>query len=267
VWTVNQATGCKSLKPGSVDGGSALKETHGNIMLDTFTQNLESAIHTAPLIAIAISLAAGVATSFTPCVYPLIPITVGFIGAKGSPTRIRGFYLSLMYVIGLALVYSCLGAFAALTGKFFGHIQSNPWVHFLVANICIVFGLAMLDVITIQFTWDPLHSAFRMERRGGITSLAMGGASALIAAPCTAPVLGILLTFVGTKQNIPLGITMLFAYAFGMGFLLILIGTFTGLLTSLPRSGEWMVRIKKVFGVMMIAIGEYFLIKAGQLMF
>jgi thiol:disulfide interchange protein DsbD len=236
-------------------------------MLDSFTNNLEHAIQTAPLIAIMISLAAGVATSFTPCVYPLIPITVGFIGAKGSPTRIRGFYLSLMYVIGLAAVYSCLGAFAALTGKFFGHIQSNPWVHFAVANVCIIFGLAMLDVFTIQFTWDPLHGPFRLKRRGGITSMAMGGASALIAAPCTAPVLGVLLTFVGTKQNIPLGMAMLFSYAFGMGFLLILIGTFTGVLASLPRSGEWMVRIKKVFGLLMIAAGEYFLIKAGQLMF
>jgi thiol:disulfide interchange protein DsbD len=236
-------------------------------MLDSFTHNLESAIQTAPLLAVAISLAAGIATSFTPCVYPLIPITVGFIGAKGSSTKIRGFYLSCMYVIGLALIYACLGAFAALTGKFFGHIQTNPWVHLVVANLCIIFGLAMLDVITIQFTWTPLRGAFPMKRRGGMTALFMGGASALIAAPCTAPVLGILLTFVGTKQNIPLGVTMLFSYAFGMGFLLILIGTFTGLLTSLPRSGEWMVKIKKGFGVMMIAVGEYFLVKAGQLMF
>lgn len=234
-------------------------------MLNTFTSNLENAIQSAPLIAVAICLAAGVATSFTPCVYPLIPITIGIIGAKGSPTRIRGFYLSLMFVIGLAMVYSALGALAALSGRFFfGQIQTNPWVNLVVANLCIIFGLAMLDVITIQFSWDPLHGAFRMKRRGGLTALVMGGSSALIAAPCTAPVLGILLTFVGTRQNIPLGITMLFSYALGMGFLLILIGTFAGLLTSLPHSGEWMERIKKGFGIMMIGVGEYFLIKAGQ---
>jgi len=71
---------------------------------------------------------------------------------------------------------------------------------------------------------------------------------------------------VGTKQNVPLGIAMLFAFAFGMGFLLILVGTFTGLLTSLPKSGSWMARIKKGFGILMIIVGEYFLIKAGQLM-
>ncbi len=81
-----------------------------------------------------------------------------------------------------------------------------------------------------------------------------------------APVLGIILTYVGTKQNVLFGIIMLFAFAFGLGFLLILIGTFTGILTSLPKSGPWMVKIKQVFGILMILVGEYFLIKTGQLM-
>lgn len=235
-------------------------------MIEILTNNLEAAIQSAPLLAILISLAAGILTSFTPCVYPLIPITVGFVGAKGSKTRLRGFYLSLMYVLGLAVVYSSLGAFAALTGKLFGQIQTNPWAHLAVANICIIFGLAMLDVITIQFTWFDRYGVTEAKTKGGISAIFLGAASALIAAPCTAPVLGILLTYVGTKQNVSLGIAMLFFYAFGMGFLLILIGTFAGLLTSLPRSGNWMVNIKKGFGIMMIIVGEYFLIKMGQLM-
>ncbi len=235
-------------------------------MIENLTGNLEAAIQSAPLLAVVISLAAGVATSFTPCVYPLIPITVGFIGAKGSTTRIRGFYLSLMYVLGLAIVYSSLGAFAALTGKLFGQIQTNPWAYLVVANICIIFGLAMLDVINIQFTWFARFGVAEAKTKGGISAILLGGSSALIAAPCAAPVLGVLLTYVGTKQNVLLGIAMLFSYAFGMGFLLILIGTFAGLLTSLPRSGDWMVRIKKGFGIMMIIVGEYFLIKMGQLM-
>ena len=235
-------------------------------MIETLTNNLEAAIQSAPLLAILISLAAGILTSFTPCVYPLIPITVGFIGAKGSTTKIRGFYLSLMYVLGLAVVYSSLGAFAALTGKLFGHIQTSPWAHLAVANICIIFGLAMLDVITIQFTWFGRYGVTEVKGKGGVSAVFLGGTSALIAAPCTAPVLGMLLTYVGTKQNVPLGMVMLFVYAFGMGFLLILIGTFAGLITSLPRSGNWMVTIKKGFGIMMIIVGEYFLIKMGQLM-
>lgn len=235
-------------------------------MLETLTNHLETAIQGAPFLAILISLAAGILTSFTPCVYPLIPITVGFIGAKGTPTRLRGFYLSLMYVLGLAVVYSFLGAFAALTGKLFGQIQTNPLAHLVVANVCIIFGLAMLDVITIQFTWFSRFGVAEAKSKGGLTAIFMGGSSALIAAPCTAPVLGILLTYVGTKQNVPMGIVMLFSYAFGMGFLLILIGTFAGLMTSLPRSGVWMEKIKKGFGIMMIIVGEYFLIKMGQLM-
>ena len=235
-------------------------------MIENLTGNLEAAIQSAPLLAVIISLAAGVATSFTPCVYPLIPITVGFIGAKGSKTKIRGFYLSLMYVLGLAIVYSSLGAFAALTGKLFGQIQTNPWAYLVVANICIIFGLAMLDVINIQFAWFARFGVTEAKTKGGISAILLGGSSALIAAPCAAPVLGVLLTYVGTKQNVPLGIAMLFSYAFGMGFLLILIGTFAGLLTSLPRSGDWMARIKKGFGIMMIIVGEYFLIKMGQLM-
>jgi len=235
-------------------------------MIESLTNNLETAIQSAPIVAIFISLAAGIATSFTPCVYPLIPITVGLIGAKGSTTRLRGFYLSLMYVLGLAIVYSSIGTFAALTGKLFGQIQTNPWAHLLVANICIIFGLAMLEVITIQFTQFARFGIAEFKTKGGISAILLGGTSALIAAPCTAPVLGILLTYVGTKQNVSLGIIMLFSFAFGMGFLLILIGTFTGLLTSLPRSGSWMIKIKKGVGIMMIIVGEYFLIKMGQLM-
>ncbi len=235
-------------------------------MIENLTGNLEVAIHSAPLFAILISLLAGIATSFTPCVYPLIPITVGFIGAHGSNTRLRGFYLSLMYVIGLAIVYSSLGAFAALSGQLFGQIQTNPWAHLVVANICIFFGLAMLEVINIQFTWFSRFTATESKSKGGRSSILLRGSSALIAAPCAAPVLGMLLTYVGTKQNIFLGIAMLFSFALGMGFLLILVGTFTGLITSLPRSGFWMVKIKKGFGIVMILVGEYFLIKMGQLM-
>jgi len=235
-------------------------------MLESLTSNLEATIQASPLVAVMISLIAGIVTSFTPCIYPLIPITVGFIGAKGAPTRLRGFYLSLMYVLGLAIVYSSLGAFAALTGKFFGQIQSNPWTHLLIANICIFFGLSMLEVINIQFTWLSRLGTPESKTKGVISAILLGGSSALIAAPCTAPVLGIILTYVGTKQNVLFGIVMLLSFAFGLGFILILIGTFTGLLTSLPKSGPWMVKIKQGFGIMMILVGEYFLIKSGQLM-
>jgi len=234
--------------------------------MENLINNFNSYLYGAPFTAVLISFLAGVLTSFTPCVYPLIPITVGFIGARSSASKTRGFYLSLLYVLGLACVYAALGAFAALTGKLFGQIGTSPWTYLFVGNVCLLFGLAMLDVFTIQFQFLSAAQPRLQQSGGGVTAFLFGGCSGLVAGPCTTPVLGALLTFVASRQNVALGVIMLFVFAFGMGTLLVLVGTFTGLLSSLPRSGEWIVRIKKVFGFLMIAIGEVFIIKAGQLM-
>jgi len=234
--------------------------------MEELLSQLNTYLQGAPLLALPAAFLAGVLTSFTPCIYPLIPITVGIIGAKSSQTRKRGFILSLMYVLGLALVYAALGAFAALSGKLFGQISTNMWTFLLVGNLFFLFGLSMLDVFSLELTflqkWSPAAKG-----TGLLTALLFGGVSALIAGPCTTPVLGTLLAFVASRQNVMLGFTMLFLFAFGMGFLLIIVGTFTGLLSTIPRSGAWMITIKKAFGFLMIGLGEYFILKAGQLMF
>jgi thiol:disulfide interchange protein DsbD len=220
----------------------------------------------APVMAVGVAFLAGIVTSFTPCVYPLIPITVGFIGARGSTTKLRGFYLSLFYVLGLAIVYSLLGVVASLSGQLFGRISTSPLAYLVVANVCIFFGLAMLDVFQLSFDFLSKYSPQPGKSRGGGGALILGASSALVAGPCTTPVLGTLLAYVGTRQNVVLGILMLFFFSVGMGFLLIVVGTFTGLLSSIPKSGVWMVRVKKGFGFLMIGVGEYFLIKMGQLL-
>jgi len=97
-----------------------------------------------------------------------------------------------------------------------------------------------------------------------ITSLILGGASALVVSTCTTPVLGVLLALVATGHRIFLGISMLLSFSFGLGALVIVVGTFTGLLTSLPRSGIWMLRVQRIFGILMILAAEYFLIKTGE---
>jgi cytochrome c-type biogenesis protein len=224
-------------------------------------------LQSAPLTAIMVAFLAGLITSFTPCVYPLIPVTVGFIGAKSANNRGRAFYLSLFYVLGIAIVYSSLGMFAALTGQFFGQISTNKWTFLFVGNIFLFFGLGMLDVFSFEMTF---LQKFIPSSKGGakdiMSALIFGGVSALIAGPCTTPVIGSLLTYVASKQNVMLGFSMLFSFALGLGFLLLIVGTFTGLISSLPRSGAWMTTIKKAFGFFMIFIGEYFILKAGQLM-
>lgn len=233
--------------------------------MEFISNELVNYISTAPLLAVLLAFAGGVLTSFTPCTYPLIPITVGFIGAKAT-SKLRGFSLSLFYVLGLAIVYSILGGIAALTGQFFGEIATNPWSHVIVANLCLFFGLTMLDVFVIQ----PPQIFYRlqpgkMKGYNAVSAIFVGGMSSLVAAPCTVPVLGVLLTFVASQQNVTLGMFMLFFFAFGMGTLLILVGTFTGLLSSLPKSGKWHQRVKKFLALLMIGTAQYFLIRAGQL--
>ena len=192
---------------------------------------------------------------------------MGFIGAKSANNRGRAFYLSLFYVLGIAIVYSCLGMFAALTGQFFGQISTSKWTYFFVGNVFLLFGLSMLDVFSLEMTFlQKFIPASRGGTKDAFSALIFGGISALIASPCATPALGSLLTYVAAKQNILLGFSMLFSFALGLGFLLLIVGTFTGLISSLPRSGGWMTFVKKGFGFFMIFIGEYFILKAGQLM-
>jgi cytochrome c-type biogenesis protein len=223
-------------------------------------------LQSAPLMALAAAFAAGILTSFTPCVYPLIPITIGVIGARSAKSRGRALYLSLMYVLGLALVYAALGAFAALSGTMFGQLSTSKWTFLVVGNIFLLFGLSMLDVFSLQFNafqkWSPASG----QSRGAFTAFVFGGVSAFVAGPCTTPVLGSLLAYVASRQNVLLGCSMLFVFALGLGFVLVIVGTFSGLLATLPRAGGWMNMIKKAFGFLMILVGEYFILKAGQLM-
>lgn len=232
-------------------------------MLEGLTGNLDLYLKGSFPLALAAAYIGGVLVSFTPCMYPLIPITVSFIGAQGRISRITGFLLSLLYVLGTSLTYMVLGSLAGLTGTLFGGFQTNPWMNLVVANIFILMGLSMLDVFVLPLPETLRSQLFSPKRKGFMGALLLGTASGLIMSPCSAPVLAVLLSYVATRQNIFLGMSLLFVFAFGMGTLLIILGTFTGLLTSIPRSGPWMVRIQKLFGFIFIAMGEYFLIVAG----
>ena len=173
--------------------------------------------------------------------------------------------MSLVYVIGMAITYAALGAVAALTGKLFGEIQSNPWVYLVIANIIILMGLSMLGVFTLTVPVFLQNLQKGRDKKGMLGPFLLGLSSGLIAAPCTAAVLGVVLTFVATKQNVLFGVTLLFVYALGAGALLLIAGTFTGFLLALPKPGMWTNVIQKIFGWFMIALGEYFLFRAGML--
>jgi len=210
--------------------------------------------------------AGGVLISFTPCIYPVLPITVGYIGSRSRGSRWRGFSLSVSYVLGMAVTYAALGSVAALTGRVFGQVAASPLVHFLVGNVCILMALSLFDLFHLP-TPSFLSGTGAGRDRGGIAgAFAVGAVSGLVVGPCTAPVLGALLLYVGTRQNVPFGASLLFVFALGMGTLLLLAGTFAGFLAGLPRSGRWMEAVRKGFGVFLILVGEYFLVEAGKLL-
>lgn len=207
----------------------------------------------------------GVLVSFSPCVYPLVPVTLGFIGVKSGSSWKRGLSLSLVYVLGLALTYSILGLVASFTGKLFGRVAAHPVSFFIIGNACILAGLSFFDLINIGFIGPRLQNKIPKVSNYRLAFL-LGLASGLIAGPCTAPALGTILLYVASRQNVFYGMSLLFAFAYGMGFLLILSGTFSSFFINLPKSEKLSLWAKRISAAILIAIGEYFLIQAGRLM-
>ena len=232
--------------------------------MENFIDGLSVYLHGSFILAYLAAYLGGVFVSFTPCMYPVIPITLAFIGAHGSGSKVKGFVLSIVYVLGMSLTYTALGAVAALTGKLFGQIQTNPWTYFIVANICILMGLSMLEVFTLPVRVPGFVTKVQSRRKGLLGSFFIGAVSGLVVGPCTAPVFAVLLSYVATSQDIIFGMSLFFIFALGMGTFLIILGTFAGLLASIPKSGMWMTRINQMSGWILLAIGEYFLIMAGS---
>ncbi len=229
-------------------------------------------LSTSPLRAIPLVFVGGVLTSLTPCIYPMIPITAAIVGgtsvegavARGSKWRPIG--LTISYVIGLALVYSALGLFAGLTGTLFGTVSTNPWLYFAMANLLLIAALAMLDVLPVRVPNAILARASAAGTAGRMSgAFTMGAMSGLVAAPCSAPVMAAVLTWVSTTKSAALGFAYLFVFSLGMCTLLVVVGLSSGAIARLPRSGMWMVWIKRLFALVMIGAAEYYLVKMGQL--
>lgn len=201
---------------------------------------------------------AGVLISFSPCVYPLIPVILGYIGASASGNRLKGFRLSLIYVSGLAVTYSLLGLIAALTGNFFGKVSIHPLSRIIVGIIFILFGLSLWGVFA--FKTIPFRPRFQFKKGSIWQTFLLGLSSGIVVAPCTSPVLAAILTFVATKRNLVYGATLLLAFAYGIGFVLILAGTFSSILLNLPKSGIWLERIKKVCAAILVIVGVYYIL-------
>lgn len=199
----------------------------------------------------------GVALSFTPCVYPLIPVTAGYIGTSAKGSHLKGLGHSFVYVTGLAITYSALGLIATLTGKMFGTISTHPATQAAVGVVFILFGLSMFKVLDVYFPRIKLLT--RIKVTGLFSVFLLGAVSGLVASPCVAPALGAILVYLATTRNILYGTTLLLVFAYGMGMTLILVGTLGTMLLHLPRSGKWMIYVERIAASVLVAIGIYFI--------
>jgi cytochrome c-type biogenesis protein len=205
----------------------------------------------------------------------MIPITAAIVGGQevGAVkegilrSRWRPVLLTLTYVLGLASLYSVLGVIAGMTGTLFGAVSTNPWLYFAMANLLVISALAMFDVLPVPVPRWAIERASRAGTAGRFSgAFIMGAVSGLVAAPCGAPIMAVVLTWVTATQSGLLGFLYLFVFSIGMCTLLVLVGVFSGTLARLPRSGAWMAWVKRGFGFLMLGAAEYYLIKMGQLL-
>ncbi len=226
---------------------------------------LSEALTASPLLAIATLFGAGVLTSLTPCVYPMIPITASVIAgtAREGQARARTIGLTLTYAVGLATLYASLGALAGVTGTLFGTVSASPWALLAIGNLLLLFALVMFDVLPVPIPRRLMEWA---GTRGGGSYGAvflLGASSGVVAAPCGAPAFAVVLTWVAATQAGLMGFVYLFAFSLGMTAILVAVGLFSGTLSRLPRSGGWMVLMKKAAAVIMLGMAQYYFVKAG----
>jgi thiol:disulfide interchange protein DsbD len=237
-------------------------------ILESFNNAVSESLRAGSPVAIGIAFLFGVFVGFTPCVYPVLPLTVSYIGSISRGGRLNGFLFSLVYVLGMALVYCAVGIVTVLAGGFLGSLWSNGWLLLALANFFILLGLWQLGVIKVPV---PQFLQRGGSRKGGaLGALAVGAASGLVIGPCTLPGLAAMVALVqqgareGAGGSVVYGVAVMFAYSLGLGSLVLICGTFSGLLASLPRSGRWLAVTEKVFAALMILIAEFFLIYLGQ---
>jgi thiol:disulfide interchange protein DsbD len=221
---------------------------------DTMAQSLEGK---GLFLTFLLVFLGGLALNLTPCIYPLIPITIGYFGGQAGGKKGSLLGHALVYVLGMAVTYSILGVIAALTGSLFGTALQYPPVLIVIAAIMVALALSMFDLYEIRVP-GFLSRLAGGSRRGLFGTLFMGLTVGIVAAPCIGPFVLGLLTYVGNRGSVVLGFGLFFVLALGLGVPFLFLALFSGSLNRLPRSGGWMVWVRKIFGFILAAMAVYF---------
>ncbi len=224
-----------------------------------FSQNLITKSSSTPIRLIFIFIL-GILMSLTPCIYPMVPITVGILQSQGSKSFWRNLLISTSYTLGIALTFATFGLTAALTGNIFGKILIQPW---FIIPMVILLGYLALSMFGLYDMYVPKflnNSNSTRANQGSIAGAFIFGAiSGSVASPCLSPGLALLLSIVATLGSKLLGFIFLFTFGIGLSVPLLIIGLFSSSINFLPKSGMWMIEIKKLFGFMLFGMCFYFL--------
>lgn len=232
------------------EGASAAEEATGKFQRDLAKKGL--------LLMVFVCFAAGLVASVSPCVYPMIPITVSFFGSQAR-SRAQTVTLAVVYILGICLTYTALGVATALLGMEMGAVLQSPWMLGAFVAFFVAFALSMFGLFEIRL---PSGLATRLQggsKQGVLGALFMGGILGFIAAPCVGPFLGGILVFVGRSRDVAVGSTTLFSFGLGMGVPFLGLAIFSGSIASMPRAGAWMEKVKSFFGLVMLGVAIYFL--------
>jgi len=236
--------------------------------LNAFIQDIAVQFQAAgPALKFVLALLGGIASSFTPCIFPLLPIVAVTIGASNtSGTKLQGFTLSLTYGAGLAIVYAVLGLIAGLIGVGLGQIASHPIAFIVVAVFFTYFALMMFDIYQVPVPQAVLNAGAGAQQRRGYFAVGLTGAlSGIIAAPCLGPVVLFILTFIAREGDPVSGFFMMLLYAIGVATLPMIVGTFAGAATSLQKKqGAWMTTVKHIFAWLFLLFALFYAFKAGR---
>lgn len=231
--------------------------TKSMFTLESFTELLSQSWW----LALIVAFVAGILTSFTPCIFPMIPITIAIL-TKGAEkrSRINNFLISLVYVHGIATTYSLFGLIAAYTGTLFGALLSNTYFLIFVCSLFLVMAFSMYGAFEIQVP-SFLRNKFGngTKHTGFVGAYISGLFAGLVASPCVGPVLVAILTYVSTQKDLLFGFFLLFSYAMGMGLIFLILGAFSELAKKLPKSGPWMEFMKFALGSLMLTAFYYYL--------
>lgn len=222
---------------------------------DTLADTLESS---GLLLGLLLVFLGGLALNLTPCVYPLIPITIGYFGGQSEGSTKRLFFLGVLYVLGMALTYSVVGVVTSLTGAIFGTLLQNPIVVIIIALIFVTLALSQFGVYEFKLP-DALVMKAGGAKSGAVGAFFMGLTMGIVAAPCIGPFVIGLVTYVAAKGDPFYGFMMFFFLAVGLGTPYLFLAIFSGKIKSLPKAGDWMEGVKHIFGWILLAMALYFL--------